>query len=125
MDYFPGGDMRQYISRQGKLTEVEVKYYLAEIILAIQHLHEMQIIHRDLKPENLLLDSSGHIAVADYGLCKFLSRNKAYSFCGTEGYLAPEMFSGRGYSKLSILYLDSLKLKLWACMYVHLQLENR
>ncbi|XP_021932381.1 ribosomal protein S6 kinase alpha-5-like isoform X2 [Zootermopsis nevadensis] len=99
MDYFPGGDMRQYISRQGKLTEVEVKYYLAEIILAIQHLHEMQIIHRDLKPENLLLDSSGHIAVADYGLCKFLSRNKAYSFCGTEGYLAPEMFSGRGYSK--------------------------
>ena len=54
-------------------------------------------VFRDLKPENILLDSSGHIAVTDFGLCKEGVEEKAYSFCGTVEYMAPEVVSRRGH----------------------------
>lgn len=65
-------------------TEEDVKFYLAELALALNHLHCLGIIYRDLKPENVLLDSDGHIALTDFGLSKLpLEEGKAYSFCGT------------------------------------------
>lgn len=51
-------------------TEQDVQFYLAELLLAIEHLHTVGIIYRDLKPENVLLDEQGHIAVTDFGLSK-------------------------------------------------------
>lgn len=65
-------------------TEEDVKFYLAELALALNHLHYLGIIYRDLKPENVLLDSDGHIALTDFGLSKQpIEEGKAYSFCGT------------------------------------------
>lgn len=65
-------------------TEEDVKFYLAELALALNHLHGLGIIYRDLKPENVLLDSDGHIALTDFGLSKQpIEEGKAYSFCGT------------------------------------------
>lgn len=65
-------------------TEEDVKFYLAELALALNHLHSLGIIYRDLKPENVLLDADGHIALTDFGLSKLpLEEGKAYSFCGT------------------------------------------
>ena len=78
-------------------TEEDVKFYLAELALALNHLHSVGIIYRDLKPENILLDSSGHIAVTDFGLCKEGVEEKAFSFCGTVEYMAPEVVNRRGH----------------------------
>lgn len=65
-------------------TEEDAKFYLAELALALNHLHTLGIIYRDLKPENILLDADGHIALTDFGLCKLpLDKGVAYSFCGT------------------------------------------
>ena len=77
-------------------TEEDVKFYLAELALALSHLHSVGIIYRDLKPENVLLDHEGYIKITDFGLSKQgLPTNKegarTYSYCGTPEYLAPEI----------------------------------
>lgn len=47
---------------------MQSRFYLAEIVLALERLHEMGIIHRDLKPENLIFDEVGHLKLTDFGL---------------------------------------------------------
>lgn len=80
-------------------TEEDVKFYLAELALALEHVHQLGIIYRDLKPENILLDADGHIALTDFGLSKLPpSSDKAYSFCGTVEYMAPEVVNRRGHT---------------------------
>ncbi|KDR04209.1 Ribosomal protein S6 kinase alpha-4 [Zootermopsis nevadensis] len=102
LDYYPGGDMYHVLLEQGVFRESAARLYLAEIVLGVEHLHQLGIIHRDLKPDNILIDSEGHIAITDFGLTKsFLSytkKNRAYSWCGTPSYMAPEMIdSETGY----------------------------
>ena len=59
-----------------------------------------------MKPENILLDIDGHIKITDYGLSKLnmYSNTITYSFCGSPGYLAPEMLSGEGHSRMIDFY---------------------
>uniref|UniRef100_A0A674GD79 Ribosomal protein S6 kinase n=1 Tax=Taeniopygia guttata TaxID=59729 RepID=A0A674GD79_TAEGU len=82
-------------------TEEDVKFYLAELALALDHLHGLGIIYRDLKPENILLDEEGHIKITDFGLSKeAIDHDKrAYSFCGTIEYMAPEVVNRRGHTQ--------------------------
>lgn len=65
---------------------------MAELLLAIEHLHQINVVYRDLKPENILLDKDGHLKLADFGLCKegIKNNDKAKSFCGSPAYLPPE-----------------------------------
>ncbi|NXW09965.1 KS6A3 kinase, partial [Fregetta grallaria] len=86
---------------QVMFTEDDVKFYLAELALALDHLHSLGIIYRDLKPENILLDEEGHIKLTDFGLSKesIDHEKKAYSFCGTVEYMAPEVVNRRGHTQ--------------------------
>ncbi|XP_054653438.1 ribosomal protein S6 kinase alpha-1 isoform X4 [Dunckerocampus dactyliophorus] len=85
---------------QVMFTEEDVKFYLAELALGLDHLHSLGIIYRDLKPENILLDEEGHIKLTDFGLCKEAidHHEKAYSFCGTVEYMAPEVVNRQGHT---------------------------
>jgi len=70
MDFCPGGELFYHLKTIGKLTENHAKFYFAEILLGLEHLHSQKIVYRDLKPENILIDIDGHIRIADFGLSK-------------------------------------------------------
>jgi len=98
MDFMNGGQLLFHLRKQAMFSEQMVKFYTAEIVLALEHLHGLGIIHRDLKPENILLDSEGHISLTDFGLAKeMIMDEKTKTFCGTLEYMSPEMVEGKGY----------------------------
>lgn len=102
-DYMSGGELFWHLQKEGRFDEKRAKFYIAELILAIQHLHKSDIVYRDLKPENILLDANGHIALCDFGLSKAnLTKNDTTNtFCGTTEYLAPEvLLDESGYTKM-------------------------
>uniref|UniRef100_A0A8C4ZFX3 non-specific serine/threonine protein kinase n=1 Tax=Gadus morhua TaxID=8049 RepID=A0A8C4ZFX3_GADMO len=101
LDFLRGGDLFTRLSKEVMFTEEDVKFYLAELALALDHLHSLGIIYRDLKPENILLDEDGHIKITDFGLSKEAIENdkRAYSFCGTIEYMAPEVVNRRGHTQ--------------------------
>jgi serine/threonine kinase 38 len=77
MDFLPGGDLMSLLIKKDIFTEEEARFYIAEIVLAIEALHNMGCIHRDLKPDNILIDKTGHIKLSDFGLSK-LSDTKIF-----------------------------------------------
>lgn len=71
-----GGDFAKILNLYTALDEFYVKFYMAELVLALEYLHNNNIVHRDLKPENILLDENGHIKLADFGLSKLGIKDK-------------------------------------------------
>ena len=101
-EYMPGGEMFYHLHKEEYFKESKAKFYICEIILAIEHLHKNNIIYRDLKPENILLDENGHIKLTDFGLSKIvndINKDRTYTICGTPEYVAPEVLTGKGYNK--------------------------
>ncbi|GAA5911837.1 uncharacterized protein JCM6883_001285 [Sporobolomyces salmoneus] len=101
IDYKGGGELFQHLQRDGgRFEESRVRYYVGEIILAIEYLHEKGVVYRDLKPENILLDSNGHVVLCDFGLSKVLKTedDRCKTLCGTTSFLAPEVLLDVGYS---------------------------
>ncbi|KAM9969133.1 hypothetical protein ACTFIW_003684 [Dictyostelium discoideum] len=93
MDFVNGGQLFYHLQKEAIFSEDQVRFYMAELILALEHLHDSNIVHRDLKPENILLDSQGHCILTDFGLAKLevKTNNETFSFAGTLEYMAPEM----------------------------------
>lgn len=128
-DYCPGGELFLLLDRQPLkvLREDAVRFYAAEVVIALEYLHCQGIIYRDLKPENILLHRDGHISLTDFDLsCLTSCRPQVFfpeetekkgkrksrsspiffaepmrasnSFVGTEEYIAPEIITGAGHT---------------------------
>ena len=100
MDWMAGGPLFNHLRNATMFSEEQVRIYIAQLVLALEHLHAQKIIHRDLKPENLLLHPDGNIAITDFGFAKeMLAGERANTFCGTIEYMAPEMIKGEQYDQ--------------------------
>ena len=99
LDYVKGGNLFENLFSVKRFDENAVKFFAAQLVLAVGCLHDNNIVHRDIKPENVLLDEDGYLKLADFGLAKFLldSNQSTYSFCGTAEYLAPEILEMKGH----------------------------
>ena len=73
MEYVRGRDLFDVIGEIGLLQQHEAKFYISQILIILDYLHERQIIYRDLKPENLIVDSFGYLKMIDFGTAKFLN----------------------------------------------------
>ena len=101
-EFIQGGDLFFHIHSDQKFSNQKTKFYVVELVLAIEFLHNNNMIYRDLKPENILIDAKGHIKLTDFGLSKIVDLykgKKSYTMCGTLQYLAPEIMSGEGYDE--------------------------
>lgn len=107
MDYLEGGHLWLKM-RSGFFLEDQARIFIAEMVLAISHLHDLNIAHRDLKPENILLDSSNHLRLTDFGLAKTdLSDDvRAHTMVGTIDYMAPEVRATFCLSQSQMLLYD-------------------
>ncbi|XP_045871551.1 ribosomal protein S6 kinase beta-2 isoform X2 [Meles meles] len=101
LECLSGGELFTHLEREGIFLEDTACFYLAEITLALGHLHSQGIIYRDLKPENIMLNSQGHIKLTDFGLCKESIHEDAvtHTFCGTIEYMAPEILVRSGHNR--------------------------
>ncbi|KAK2890419.1 serine/threonine-protein kinase MRCK alpha isoform X8 [Channa argus] len=95
MDYYVGGDLLTLLSKfEDRLPEEMAKFYLAEMVMAIDSIHQLHYVHRDIKPDNILLDMNGHIRLADFGSCLKLMEDgtvQSSVAVGTPDYISPEI----------------------------------
>lgn len=101
LSFINGGELFYHLQKSGKFSMNRSRFYIAELLTALESLHKLNVIYRDLKPENILLDYQGHIALCDFGLCKLnmSTDDKTNTFCGTPEYLAPELLLNSGYTR--------------------------
>lgn len=98
MDYMAGGDLVNLMSNYD-IPEKWAKFYCAEVVMALNAIHSMGFIHRDVKPDNMLLDSHGHLKLADFGTCMRMDKDglvRSDTAVGTPDYISPEVLMSQG-----------------------------
>ncbi|KDO29063.1 AGC/PKA protein kinase [Saprolegnia parasitica CBS 223.65] len=98
LEYVPGGELFHWLHEYRAFSDMEAKFYAAELLVCLERIHAEDYVYRDLKPENVLLDASGHLKLVDFGFSKphMTLETRTYTSLGTPQYLAPEQLKPQG-----------------------------
>ena len=91
LDLMLGGDLKYHLNNDSTFSEEKSRFYAAEVLLGLDHIHNKGIIFRDIKLENILLDEQGHCKISDFGLAVRKNKDSVRGYAGTPGYTAPEV----------------------------------
>ena len=97
MDFMPGGDLANLMAKN-HVSEMGAKFYIAEMILALDAIHSMGFVHRDIKPENTLIDHRGHVKLTDFGTCMRMDDQglvHSETVVGSLDYVSPEVLKSQ------------------------------
>ncbi len=117
MEYCPGGDLFNALSHGGEIDEEHIDSCFKELVEGVCYLHSLGVAHRDLKLENILIDSTGHARITDFGVsdvfkvCWERVPHKSRGVCGSSPYIAPEEFGGEEY--------DAQKVDVWSLAIIY------
>ena len=100
LDYQPNKTLSELLAKR-HLTEIEIKHYGFELLLAIEYLHKRNIIHRDIKLSNVLLSEKMEVRLCDFGLAIDNGIEYQKNICGTPNYIAPELLNHKNGLKYS------------------------
>jgi len=114
MDLMLGGDLKFHLINAGRFTEKRARFYAAEVLLGLEHVHNASIIYRDMKLENVLLDHLGHCRISDLGLA-VVTKTKIKGYAGTPGYTAPEMIKNKLYGPSADIFSFGVMLYRMLC----------
>jgi len=92
------GELFTHMKKFKKLDDSLIKFYAAQVLLALEYFHNVDLVYRDLKPENIFVEANGYLKLGDFGVCKIV-KGRTYTLCGTPEYMAPEVILNRGYGK--------------------------
>ena len=101
MDLLTGGDLRFHLYKNKCFNEIQTKFFIACVILALEYLHKNKIIHHDVKPENLILNTKGYVKLSDFGIARIYRENNSEDISGSPGYIAPEILNEENHSYTS------------------------
>ena len=92
LDYLPGGDLRYYMDTKMIFNEMQIKFFISNLILSLRYVHNNNILHRDIKPENLVFDDKGYLHLTDFGIsCKLTNGRTIIDTSGSPSYISPEV----------------------------------
>eukprot|EP01083_Nonionella_stella_P012383 35146_1 len=100
LDLMIGGDLKFHLNNDKTFSEDRSRFYAAEVLLGLDHIHSKGIIYRDLKLENVLVDEKGHCKISDLGLAVRMSNDLVKGYAGTPGYTAPEVVLSHYYDHI-------------------------
>ena len=98
MEYVKGKELFDVMRDINLFNKAQTQFYSASILEVINYLHNQKVVYRDLKPENIMVLENGYIKFFDFGTVKEIKNNRTKTFIGTISYMAPEVFTGNGYS---------------------------
>lgn len=98
MEMVQGGELFYHLDMEGHFPNDKVKFYAANVLLALENFHSNGIVYRDLKPENILIEKNGYLKITDFGFAKKIDKDRAYTLCGTPDYHPPEIIRRAGHT---------------------------